>query len=50
MNRDNDIGSALETVNSAQKLIGVFGTLKKITIAVTAVYIAAVAYKIFRNN
>ncbi len=50
MNHDNEIGGALNTVDTAQRLIGVFGTLKKITIAATALYVAAVAYKIFRNN
>lgn len=46
----NEVGGTLTAVNSAQKFVGVLSLLKKATITATAVYVAVMVFKIYKES
>ncbi len=47
---ENEVSSAITTVNSAQKFIGVLSLLKKAAITATAVYVAVMMFKVYKDS
>ncbi len=46
----NEVGGTLAAVNSAQKFVGVLSMLKKAAITATAVYVAVMVFKIYKES
>ncbi|HZK20815.1 MAG TPA: hypothetical protein VFC76_00910 [Oscillospiraceae bacterium] len=50
MKNNNEVNGALNAVSSAKKFINTLSVLKKATITATAVYVAVMVFKVYRNS